>query len=243
MADEGDDHFHFETGEEQEEEGVMCAICHGNIKPMDVALVRGCDHAFCTGCILNWSQQKKKCPLCNTAFTHLWLYKMLDGTLNDYLIEENVDLLHRTCWFRKAVVTEFSPQPAEEDDDDYQEMLQYVYGGRHGVEEDEDYYFDMQDGISRARHRGRAVGNRMWGTGGIAQGGRRAARATPLTPTCAKKKGCSTPGGSSSPAPSSGDRASGSSSGGYSRKAEIKAQKIAQKESQKDRRRELARRD
>jgi len=242
-ADE-EEAFHFETGEEQEEEGVMCAICHGNIKPMEVALIRGCDHPFCCNCILNWSQQKKKCPLCNTAFTHLWLYRMLDGTLNDYLIEENVDLLHRACWFRKAVVTEFSPQAAEDEEEEYHEMLQYMYGGGRDAEEDEDYYLDMQDGISRARLRGRAVGNRMWGTGGIAQGGRRAARATPLTPVSAKKKGVTTPIGSDSPAASSGDRGGGSnSSGGYSRKAEIKAQKMAQKESQKDRRRELARRD
>merc|ERR1712087_347762 len=97
---------------------------------------------------------------------------------------------------------------------------------------------------SRTRLRGRAVGNRMWGTGGIVEGGRRAARATPLTPICTKKKGFAPSPGSSSPASGTGERGNGSSSsGGYSRKAEIKAQKMAQKESQKDRRRELARRD
>jgi len=232
-------------GAEVEEEGVMCAICHGNIKPMEVALVRGCDHPFCCNCILNWSQQKKKCPLCNTPFTHLWLYKMLDGTFNDYLVEESVDLLHCACWFRKAVVTEFSPQPPEEDDDDYHEMLQYMYGGGGDVEDDEAYYYGIHEGISRARLRGRAVGNRMWGTGGIVQGGRRAARATPLTPTHSKTKGFSTPESSGTPpaASSSEHVGSSNSSGGYSRKAEIKAQKLAQKESQRDRRRELARRD
>ena len=113
-----------------EEEGVMCAICHGNIQPLEVALVHGCDHPFCCGCILNWALQKQRCPLCQVQFTHLWMYKQLDGTFNDYLREESVALLHRAMWFRKAVVTEFSPQTHADDDDEYHDYLQYEYGGR-----------------------------------------------------------------------------------------------------------------
>ena len=56
-AEEGDD------DDLSEEEGVQCAICHGNIRLLQVALVCGCEHPFCTGCILNWALQKKKCPL------------------------------------------------------------------------------------------------------------------------------------------------------------------------------------
>lgn len=93
--------------EGEEDDGVMCAICHGAIAPLEVALVRGCDHAFCCACILNWALQKKRCPLCNEAFTHLWLYKHIDGTYNDYLHEESAELLHCAVWFKKAVVTEF----------------------------------------------------------------------------------------------------------------------------------------
>jgi len=113
---------------QEEEEGVLCAICHGNIQPQEAALVRGCDHAFCNGCILNWALQKPKCPLCQMGFTHLWLYKQLDGTYNDFLVEESVHMLLLSTWFRKQVVTEFTPQP-EEEEDDYHEMLQYEYAG------------------------------------------------------------------------------------------------------------------
>ena len=84
------------------------------------------DHPFCVGCILNWALQKKKCPLCQVPFTHLWLYKMLDGSYNDYLVEENVDLLHCAVWFKDVVINEKRVQDAEADDDDeYHEMLQY----------------------------------------------------------------------------------------------------------------------
>ena len=70
--------------------------------------MRGCDHAFCSPCILNWALQKPRCPLCQTTFTHLWTYRMLDGTFNDCLVEEHVDMLHQTQWFRKKVSADFS---------------------------------------------------------------------------------------------------------------------------------------
>jgi len=181
---EGADVGAAESGEE--EEGVMCAICHSSIKPMEVALVRGCDHPFCCNCILNWSKQRKKCPLCNTAYTHLWVYKMLDGSLNDFLVEESVDMLLCASWFRKAVVTEFTAPPEHDDEEDYHEMLQYVYGGVLDIDAAEEY-FDMHDAMARGRVGRRAVGNRMFGTGGVVQGGRRAARAVPCTPPSTKK--------------------------------------------------------
>ena len=96
---------------ESEEEGVLCAICHSNIQPKEAALVQGCDHPFCCSCILNWALQKPKCPLCQTGFTHLWLYRQLDGTYNDYLVEENIDLLHQTVWFKKKARAQ-RPPPA-----------------------------------------------------------------------------------------------------------------------------------
>ena len=94
---------------ESEEEGVLCAICHSSIQPQEAALVRGCDHPFCCGCILNWALQKPRCPLCQLNFTHVWLYRQLDGTYNDFLIEESVDMLHQTYWFKKKVSSEFTP--------------------------------------------------------------------------------------------------------------------------------------
>lgn len=47
----------------EDEEGVLCPICHSNIQPQEAALIRGCDHAFCNGCILNWALQKPKCQV------------------------------------------------------------------------------------------------------------------------------------------------------------------------------------
>jgi len=212
---------------EAEEEGVLCAICHGSIQPQEAALVRGCDHAFCNGCILNWAMQKPKCPLCQEQFTHLWLYKQLDGTYNDFLVEQNVEVLLCATWFRKQVVSEFTPQPAEyEEEEEYLEMLQYMYGGAREVEEANLYYEDM---ARRTRgSRPRAVGNRTFGSGGVMATGRRAARATPnVGPSRASAAG--------SP-PDSGPAAARSPSASALKKAE----KLAVKESQKMARREAA---
>ena len=118
-----------EEGKGEEEEGVMCAICHGNIQPNEVALVNGCDHPFCSLCILNWATQKARCPLCLTNFTHVWLYRRIDGTYNDYLHEESVDLLHCAVWFKKGVTAEFQPSGLNEneEEEEYHEMLQWMY--------------------------------------------------------------------------------------------------------------------
>ena len=43
-----------------------------------------------------------------TPFTHLWLYRRIDGTYNDFLHEESVALLHCAVWFRKQVTGAFS---------------------------------------------------------------------------------------------------------------------------------------
>lgn len=47
--------------------------------------------------------------LCLIPFTHLWLYKQIDGTYNDFLKEENVDLLLCSTWFRKQVLVMCMP--------------------------------------------------------------------------------------------------------------------------------------
>ena len=236
--------------EEEEEEGVMCAICHGNIQPNEVALVAGCDHAFCSPCILNWALQKNKCPLCLTGFTHLWLYRRIDGTYNDYLIEESVDLLHCAVWFKKAVSSEFVPAAHDDEDepDDYHEMLQWMYGGGAERAEVRDYYEGMQDDLERGRAgRSRAFGQRKYGSGGfIAAGGARLAARIPQpapAPTFKKKKGFESKmgfeadgsgcGGGSEGAEGAEEGASTRSNGkkvaGH-RKAEKQAMKDAQKE-------------
>ena len=75
-----------------------------------VALVGGCDHSFCSLCILNWATQKRKCPLCLETFSHLWLYRRVDGSFNDYLVETAVETLLGAPWFRRAVSCEYTPQ-------------------------------------------------------------------------------------------------------------------------------------
>ena len=203
------------------EEGVMCAICHGNIQPLQAAMVRGCEHPFCAGCILNWALQKvrrslcqtsarpphllpptltccytplqARCPLCNIAFTHVWAYREMDGTYNDYLVESAVAVLHCAQWFKREVESRpgggsaAHAQPGDADDaDEYHEMLQYRFGGSAEEEYDEDYYYGLQD---RLQGSARAVGNRRWGEGGFVQGGRKAAKAKAMTPPSAKGKG------------------------------------------------------
>lgn len=76
------------------------------------------------------------------------------------------------------VVSEFSPQFAEDEEEaEYNEMLQHMYGGARD-EEDEDEYFHAL--ATRALgSKPRYVGNRMFGSGGVLATGRRAARATP----------------------------------------------------------------
>lgn len=163
----------------------MCAICHGNIQPMQAAMVRGCEHPFCVGCILNWTLQKSKCPLCQTPFTHLWLYRELDGSYNDYLVESSVELLHCAQWFRGDVAGGSRlAQPGDEEPDDYHEMLQYRFGGAEEEEDDEDYYYGLQERLSSRR----PVGNRRFGQGGYVQAGRKAAKATAMAPPTPKGK-------------------------------------------------------
>lgn len=163
----------------------MCAICHGNIKPNEVALVRGCDHAFCSLCILNWATQKRKCPLCLERFTHLWLYRRIDGSYNDYLFEESVDLLTCAVWFKKGVTAEFSPcANVDDEEDDYHEMLQWMYGGGREAAEEDDYYDDVQEGLERGRPGTKAFGQRKFGSGGyVAVGGSRLAARVPNAPS------------------------------------------------------------
>jgi hypothetical protein len=73
------------------------------------------------------------------AFTHLWTYRMLDGTYNDFLAEEHVEMLQATKWFKKKVASDFTPRaarPGDDEDDEYLEQLQYQFGGALDDEED-----------------------------------------------------------------------------------------------------------
>lgn len=95
-------------GNEQDEGGqhgdegpddLTCAICLGQIQPLDLALVKGCEHQYCVHCILQWSMHKEWCPQCKAPFSYLYTHRHLDGTPSDYPLEESVTLLKRARWF------------------------------------------------------------------------------------------------------------------------------------------------
>jgi hypothetical protein len=78
------------------------------------------------------------------------LYKSLDGSLNDYLVEESVCLLLRASWFEGMPALTQPEEPEEYyEEDDF-----------------DDYYFK-----SNVR-----IGNRRWGDNGYVRAGRREAR-------------------------------------------------------------------
>jgi hypothetical protein len=124
-------------------------------------------------------------------------------------------------------------------------------------DEEELYYMEMQERVALGRAGRRAFGNRMFGSGGVVQGGRMKARPVPVTPKWSATKAAAgqdeSPGqlvggkggidGVASAGCSSADAVRGiSPSGGpkLSKKAEAKAAKVAQKELMKERRREMA---
>lgn len=78
---------------------LTCAICLGQIPPLDMAFVKGCEHQYCVHCILQWSLLKEWCPQCKAPFSHLFTHRHLDGTPSDYPLEEGVTLLKRARWF------------------------------------------------------------------------------------------------------------------------------------------------
>eukprot|EP00249_Psilotum_nudum_P021798 c28251_g1_i2 orf=1213-1851(+) len=130
----------------------LCAICRDKIKVEETAQIKGCEHAYCVTCILRWASYKTEpwCPQCRLPFSFLFVYRALDGSLKDYMLEESVCLLLRAPWFKPLRLQEFDEQ------DDYQEEDD-VY---------EEYYY-----TSPVR-----LGNRRWGDSGYVRTGRREAR-------------------------------------------------------------------
>mmetsp|Transcript_19929 Transcript_19929/g.38013 ORF Transcript_19929/g.38013 Transcript_19929/m.38013 type:complete len:271 (-) Transcript_19929:328-1140(-) len=166
LEDEAVGAQHFFLSEDQQEapcfpaefDGDSCAICLDAIPLEDTAVVKGCGHVYCACCILTWATFHKdapRCPQCKNHFNYLYLYKNLDGSLCDCLLEESVTLLLRARWFQGK--TRVALEEDERDDDD-----------AHDDEEDE-YLFP----------RGRRVvlSNRRWGGNGFVSSGHRRARA------------------------------------------------------------------
>lgn len=131
----------------------VCAICLDKIKLAETSQIKGCEHSYCVTCILRWAMYQKNtwCPQCRLPFTELYVYRALDGCLNDYLFEESVCLLLRASWFKGMPALPVEKEEVEDyyEDDDF-----------------DDYYFK-----SNVR-----IGNRRWGDNGYVRAGRREAR-------------------------------------------------------------------
>eukprot|EP00475_Leptophrys_vorax_P026081 TRINITY_DN3656_c0_g1_i1.p1 TRINITY_DN3656_c0_g1~~TRINITY_DN3656_c0_g1_i1.p1 ORF type:complete len:233 (-),score=2.65 TRINITY_DN3656_c0_g1_i1:219-917(-) len=142
------------------DDGNICAICHEGIVLQELGFVKGCEHTYCINCILQWASYKSYpwCPQCRLPFDSLYLYKQLDGSVCDFMVEETVCLLLRAPWY-KPVEFEFSTIEAEPPID-----VEYY------EEDDEDYYRNTL-----------RIGNRRWGENGYVRHGRMEARPAAAT--------------------------------------------------------------
>lgn len=138
----------------------QCSICLEEIPLANVAIIKGCEHHYCIGCIVNWcllcdnKGVKATCPKCKGSFTFLRTHRLLNGALSDQLVEESLTLLKRATWLDttnpyKHVIS----GPEENSEDDY-------------LVDDEDYYFSPAAGKARV-----VLGNRRWGENGFVRAG------------------------------------------------------------------------
>ena len=160
---------------------MTCAICLHAIDLPDMAMVKGCDHLYCACCILQWTLHKSEsscvCPTCKRPFSYLLTYRALDGTLNDFPMEESVVLLRRSHWFEEwvresenascqtlfeeAKLADDTAWQEDFDEDEYWEEDEKM----------EAFYFSSAAGKARI-----VLGNRRFGSGGYISGGHRQAR-------------------------------------------------------------------
>ncbi|WOK96038.1 hypothetical protein Cni_G04745 [Canna indica] len=151
------------------EECGFCAICLEKIALQEMALVKGCEHAYCVMCILRWASYKDNpsCPQCKLPFDFLIIHRALDGSIHDYMFEESVCLLLRTSWFVPMAVEAQVVDAQEVIFDEVEYLLQYQYDDE--IDDLEETYF--VDTLSSIR-----IGNRRWGDNGYVRAGRKEAR-------------------------------------------------------------------
>eukprot|EP00884_Botryococcus_braunii_P000622 jgi/Botrbrau1/10560/Bobra.0343s0008.2 len=148
LAVEGQLAREYEKTNEEDFNDLTCAICLNDIDLPELAMVKGCEHAYCASCILTWAKLKEPhtCPQCKNPFSYLLMYRRLDGTLTDFPEEESVCLLKRAQWLtdRSQVVenihdTDYRTGSVLEDADwvDYHQFIDEF----DEDEEVETYYF------------------------------------------------------------------------------------------------------
>ena len=158
---------------------LTCAICLGDVPLADMAMVKGCDHLYCSYCILQWTLHRETpvCPTCKQPFSYLLTYRALDGSLNDFPMEESVVLLRRAQLFEDWIRASQNDacQALLEDAkvaDDTAWMDDYDEDGYWKEDEEmEAFYFSSAAGKARI-----VLGNRRFGQGGFISGGHRMAR-------------------------------------------------------------------
>ncbi|KFM23549.1 Protein SCAF11 [Auxenochlorella protothecoides] len=78
---------------EDEDDSNPCAICLNTTALKDVAILPGCDHVYCAHCIIHWASLKEQgdacCPQCKTPFSEIITYRNLDGTLQDFPVQNS----------------------------------------------------------------------------------------------------------------------------------------------------------
>ena len=95
-------------GKSDESYELTCPICIGQIEESELALVKGCEHAYCVSCILKWALYASKgepcseavCPKCKSPFRAVLTTRCLNGELRDSLSEEPLSLLSRAVWLQ-----------------------------------------------------------------------------------------------------------------------------------------------
>jgi len=182
-----------------------CAICLKNPPPQDTAQPVGCDHIYCTCCLLHWAVYKEKpiCPQCKVPFSSLLTFRTVDGEVHDYPCQESVGMLKRAPWFqehlkmKEAAMAEASLPEALRgsassgrggrhpggwviDESDYLDYGRY-YAEYDDDEEVEDYFFSSAAGRARV-----VIGNRRHGPNGFLSSGRLQARTWGATQQQAK---------------------------------------------------------
>lgn len=170
---------------------MTCAICLEQIQLENTAYVKGCEHAYCAKCILQWADLRDNCscPQCKKPFSRLLTYRTLDGTMSDFPVEESVCLLKRATWIQeqlktaekgKAVASSDAFYAADTSDPvtDWQDYSNF-YDEYDDDEEVEDFYFSSAAGRARI-----VLGNRRWGENGYVASGRQQGR--PVQRTASK---------------------------------------------------------
>lgn len=153
-------------------ESTLCAICLEEIILEEYSEIKGCEHAYCVHCILDWAEHARKnedprCPQCKSRFAYLLSYRQLDGAFSDFLVQESVCLLLRACW--RAAKGGKQPLTGNASD---------AHGDLIGEDDyDDDDQDDEEDLL--ARHHRVLLCNRRYGANGFISNGRMLARPAP----------------------------------------------------------------